>query len=293
MKSKRKGAMLLALVLAGLCIFGCFGAGAASISRNPTSVKDRRLASYGPVPVAAGGETISARLVNSTTYVALREFYDAVYPGCEIRFDAKSRTATVKGAGLSLSLQDGTHVLYVNDRCLYTDTSFIILEDGRMYAPIRLLAKTLGLAVVWEEESRSVTVSGVPEPILEGGRFYNKNDLYWLSRIISAESRGEPFLGQVAVGNVVLNRVKSPSYPATIYGVIFDRKHGVQFSPAANGTVYQTPYAISVTAAKVCLEGYTVSDRVLFFYEPTIAQNNWIGQNRPFAFKLGHHAFYY
>ena len=57
---------------------------------------------------------------------------------------------------------------------------------------------------------------------------YSENDLYWLSRIIEAEASGESFSGKIAVGNCVLNRVKSSEFPNTIYDVIFDKNHGVQ-----------------------------------------------------------------
>ena len=110
--------------------------------------------------------------------------------------------------------------------------------------------------------------------------------------IISAEAKGESLKGQIAVGNVVLTRVRSTSYPNTIYGVIFDRKHGTQFSPVSYGTIYQTPTESSVIAAKICLEGYTLSDTILFFMNPRLATNNWISKNRPYAFTIGNHDFY-
>jgi N-acetylmuramoyl-L-alanine amidase len=121
---------------------------------------------------------------------------------------------------------------------------------------------------------------------------YVSDELYWLSRIISAEAGGEPFLGQIAVGNVIINRMNHPSYPNTIYGVIFDRKYGTQFTPAANGTVYRTPTESAVRAAKVCLEGYSVSDGILFFYAPKYVSYTWIAQNRPYAFTIAGHKFY-
>ena len=122
--------------------------------------------------------------------------------------------------------------------------------------------------------------------------FYNADDLYWLSRIISAESKGEPLKGQIAVGNVVLNRKRSSSYPNTVYGVIFDRKHGTQFSPVAFGTIYQTPTASSIIAAKICLEGYSLSNDILFFVNPKLATSTWIERNRIYEFTIGNHHFY-
>ena len=130
-------------------------------------------------------------------------------------------------------------------------------------------------------------------PIRSGDSFYNSDEVWWLARIIHAESEGEPMLGKIAVGNVILNRVNHKDYPNTIYGVIFDKKHGVQFTPAANGAIYNTPGQDSITAAKICLEGYSLSNRILFFMNPRIATSNWISKNRPFAFSIKNHDFYY
>ena len=139
----------------------------------------------------------------------------------------------------------------------------------------------------------AVSLVGKYSPILKASSFYRADEVLWLARIIHAESAGEPLLGQIAVGNVVLNRVKSSAYPNTIYGVIFDRKNGTQFSPVVFGTIYNTPNTDSVIAAKLCLEGYTLSDSIFFFMNPRIATNNWISKNRPFAFRIGNHNFYY
>ena len=82
-------------------------------------------------------------------------------------------------------------------------------------------------------------------------------------------------------------------YPNTIYGVIFDFKNGIQFTPAYTGTIYNTPSAESIAAAKMCLEGYEIVPGVLFFFNPRIATSNWISKNRPFAARIGLHDFYY
>ena len=159
--------------------------------------------------------------------------------------------------------------------------------------PIRIIAKALSVEVEWDAPRRTVVLSDTKKPLASADEFYNSNDLYWLSRIINAESAGEPLLGKIAVGNVVLNRRAHRSYPNTIYGVIFDRKGGTQFTPAVTGTIYRTPSAESVIAAKICLEGYSVDDDILFFMNPRIATNNWISKNRPFAFRIANHNFYY
>ncbi len=76
--------------------------------------------------------------------------------------------------------------------------------------------------------------------------------MYWLARIIEAEAGGEPYKGKVAVGNVILNRVKSKDFPNTIYNVIFEYFGNIpQFSPVQEGTIYNTPSKESMNAAKM------------------------------------------
>ena len=98
--------------------------------------------------------------------------------------------------------------------------------------------------------------------------------------------------GQLAVGNVVLNRVASREFPNTIPGVIFDRVDGVQFEPVANGTVYNTPTARSVEAAKRVLDGERVIGSALYFYAPALSQGVWINANRTYYTTIGCHRFY-
>ena len=121
---------------------------------------------------------------------------------------------------------------------------------------------------------------------------YDSEDLFWLSRIIYAEAGTEPLEGKLAVGSVVMNRLESENYPNTVYGVIFDTKFGVQFTPAATGAVYKTPDSESILAAKMCLGGYSVSDDILFFLNEAIATGTWMQDNCDFVMSIGNHDFY-
>jgi N-acetylmuramoyl-L-alanine amidase len=134
--------------------------------------------------------------------------------------------------------------------------------------------------------------SGDSRLLKSGAQVYRSDEVFWLARIISAEAQGEPLQGKIAVGNVVLNRVLSSSYPNTIYGVIFDKRFGIQFSPVANGTIYNTPTEESIIAAKICLEGYSLSREIIYFVNPSVAPNSWISKNRPYAFTIESHAFF-
>lgn len=117
-------------------------------------------------------------------------------------------------------------------------------------------------------------------------------DFYWLARIISAESGGEPLEGQIAVGNVVLNRVDCEDFPDTIPEVIFDRADAVQFEPVENGTVYRAPSPLSVEAAQRVLDGENTIGKAMFFYAPALSEGVWINDNREYQQTIGCHRFY-
>ena len=227
-----------------------------------------------------------AYLDNGTTYVSLRVVSNVLSPQAEVSWS--QWTAWVRGEGLTLKAVPGENYITVNDRALYVPKG-VRLENGRVMVPIRVLAEALGGAVDWSREAGiTLTVgSGLPGPAP-----YQADELYWLSRIISAESQGEPLLGKLAVGTVVLNRVASSQFPNTIYDVIFDTQWGVQFSPTVNGMIHREPTAESVLAAKLCLDGAREAGDSLYFLNPKIAQNFWIVENRQFVTAIGNHHFY-
>ena len=256
------------------------------------SIENKSPHAYGAIRITLNGQYISAPsyLINETTYIPLRAA--VTLAGAQVTYDPATRVATVVTEGLNMEVSDGAYVTMANGRALLSSTPSVILDDGKMYIPIRILAKALGLEVVWDPKG-AVDLSGRVKPLKNAEEYYRSDELYWLSRIISAESRGEPLLGQIAVGNVVRNRVAHKDYPNTIYGVIFDRKYGVQFSPVQNGSIYMTPTYSSVIAAKICREGVSVSDKLLFFMEPRASTSGWIAENRPYAFTIGNHYFFY
>ena len=247
-----------------------------------------------PVNITLNGDTVlkgEAAIINSVTYVPLRSFSELV--GAEsIKWNASTSTATVKKGSVTLYVRDGGYYLEAAGRYFYSPEKVLNIND-RLFVPIRPFASVFCLDLEWNNDTRTVELFSTSRTLTNGSSYYNSTDLYWLSRIIQAEAGGESLKGKIAVGNVVLNRVKSNQYPNTVYGVIFDRKGGTQFSPVSMGTIYNTPSNASIIAAKICLEGYSVSDRILFFMNPKLATSNWISKNRPYAFTIGNHAFYY
>ena len=242
------------------------------------------------IPVQMGNTVLEGVLIEEKTYVSLVDFGRAVDPSAKL-LSTTGGIHKISARGITVSAQLWNSYIEANGRCFYTDTTCRLI-DGELYVPIRPLAYIFNVDVKWNDATRSVTLVDRGGVCLSGDKVYWDGAVLWLSRIIYAESRGEPLLGKIAVGNVVMNRVASPQYPNTIYGVIFDRKYGTQFTPVATGAIYNTPTDECIRAAKMVLEGTSVSDDILFFMNPRIATSSWISKNRPFAFSIGNHSFY-
>lgn len=119
------------------------------------------------------------------------------------------------------------------------------------------------------------------------GSGYSSSDYNLLARLISAESRGEPYVGQVAVGAVVLNRVSHPSFPNTISGVIYQSG---AFSCLNDGQFWKEVSDSSYRAARDALNGWDPSGGAIYYYNPTTAKNQWI-RSRPIIYRVGRHVF--
>jgi N-acetylmuramoyl-L-alanine amidase len=154
---------------------------------------------------------------------------------------------------------------------------------------VRTLCAALGANVAWDPIGEQVVITAGSGPITSGDVAYPSDVLYWLSHIINAESGNQPLAGKIAVGNVVLNRVASSSFPNTVYEVIFQRS---QFTPVSNGSIYLTPNAESVIAAKLCLDGANTVGNAIYFLNPKSSPNSWASRTRPYVATIGAHAFY-
>ncbi len=115
----------------------------------------------------------------------------------------------------------------------------------------------------------------------------SSTDLNLLARIIHGEARGEPYVGQVAVGAVVLNRVRSSSFPNTIAGVIYQSG---AFDAVSDGQVNLAPNQSCINAARDALNGWDPTYGCLFYYNPRTATNKWM-LAREVKLSIGNHAF--
>ena len=255
-------------------------------------ITTRHLWEHSQRTVTVNGKTLSEPgvVMNGTLYLPLRAFANSLGTA-SVSYNKSTKTATLSMSGLYLTATDGGFVTYANDRPLFSFSPNVLMSNGRMYLPASVLTKALGVEIK-SQTYNAVTISGSYTPLLHASKFYREDEVYWLSKIINAESGGESLIGQIAVGDVILNRVKSDLYPNTIYGVIFDRKYGVQFSPILDGRIHEEPTYTSILAAKICLEGTSLTDDAMFFLNPVTAQSNWISKNREYAYTIGNHDFY-
>lgn len=115
----------------------------------------------------------------------------------------------------------------------------------------------------------------------------NSNQVDLLARLISAEARGEPYIGQVAVGAVVLNRVKHPSFPNTMSGVIYQPG---AFSCLDDGQFNEPVADSAYKAARDALNGWDPSGGAIYYFNPVTATSKWIW-SRPLLLVIGKHRF--
>ena len=154
-------------------------------------------------------------------------------------------------------------------------------------------------AVRWFQEKNGLTVDGVVGPKTAAAMGLSlsstvssstkpaSGDVYLLAQCIYSEARGEPYKGQVAVGAVVLNRVKSSSFPNSIAGVIYQKG---AFSAVDDGQINLTPNDSALKAAKDAMNGWDPTSGCLFYYNPAKTTNRWI-RSRPIVVRIGSHVF--
>ena len=230
---------------------------------------------------------VSAEIHDGEVFVPAVAFAEAM-DDCSVSFG--SGMLTIEAEGLKFEAKVGDMYVVSNGRYFFVENGVSIREDGQIWLSLTTMAKIFGCEYTLDVDSKSAYLTPTGEYLEDGATYYNAQDLYWLSRIINAESRGEPFMGQIAVGTVVMNRVKSTIYPNTVHGVVFD---GAQFSPAVSGSVNNAPLEQCVTVAKIILEGYRLSDKIMYFYAMpanSTYRNGFVNTEEEIV--IGNHYFY-
>lgn len=145
--------------------------------------------------------------------------------------------------------------------------------------------KALGLATTTAAGAGGT--AGATRPAGNNQSTSNSNDYNLLARIISAEARGEPYIGQVAVGAVIMNRVKHPSFPNTIAGVIYQPG---AFTAITDGQMSKPVIDSAKKAAQDCLNGSNPVPSCIYYYNPAKTTNKWM-LARPTVTTIGKHVF--
>ena len=119
------------------------------------------------------------------------------------------------------------------------------------------------------------------------GTSSNSNNVNLLAHLIYGEARGESYIGQVAVGAVIMNRVKNSSFPNTISGVIYQKG---AFDAVSDGQINMTPNSTAIKAAQDAINGWDPSYGAIYYFNPNTATNKWIW-SRPVTVTIGKHRF--
>ena len=156
------------------------------------------------------------------------------------------------------------------------------IYGSRTEAAVRYFQQKNGLAVDGKAGPATLAALGITAPSAGGN-----GDVYLLARLISAEARGEPYQGQVAVGAVVLNRMDHPSFPNTLSGVIYQRG---AFTCLSDGQFDQPIADSAYQAARDALNGADPTGGAIYYFNPATATSKWIW-SRPVLLIIGKHRF--
>lgn len=160
-----------------------------------------------------------------------------------------------------------------------------MLKGGMKLGVKKFIIVIIGIILITVLSILTIKIKNVEAASSSNGT----SDVQLLARAINGEARGEPYEGQVAVGAVILNRVKSPSFPNTIAGVIYEPG---AFTAVSDGQI-NVPIAENSTivkAARDALNGWDPSGGALYYFNPSTATNKWIW-SRPLIKTIGKHRF--
>lgn len=155
-------------------------------------------------------------------------------------------------------------------------------------AAVKLFQKKNGLTVDGIAGTKTLAAMGITSSGSQSqSGTYSDSDVALLARLIYGEARGESYVGQVAVGAVVMNRIKSASFPNTMAGVIYQ---SYAFTAVNDGQINLTPNATAKKAAQDAMNGWDPTYGAIYYYNPAIATSSWIF-SRKTTVTIGNHVF--
>ena len=144
-----------------------------------------------------------------------------------------------------------------------------------------------GLSVDGIAGPKTLAAMGIMSSSSSSSSSNNSSNVNLLAKVIYGEARGESYTGQVAVGAVVMNRVKSSQFPNTISGVVYQSG---AFDAVSDGQINLTPDATAKKAAQDALNGWDPTYGAIYYFNPSTATNKWIW-SRPMTVTIGKHRF--
>lgn len=202
---------------------------------------------------------------------------------------ATTAVNSASAATLTMGMR-GERVALVQQRLkewgYYTGDVDGVFGRGTYNAVVRFQRQN-GLAADGQVGKRTAAAMGVPLTGTLSASLYRESELSLLARLVSGEARGEPYIGQVAVAAVVLNRVRSDDFPDTISGVIFQPG---AFDAVWDGQFDMTPTDSAIRAARDAMNGWDPSGGCTYYYNPATATSEWIW-TREVQLTIGRHAF--
>ena len=154
-------------------------------------------------------------------------------------------------------------------------------------AAVKKFQQKNGLTVDGIAGTQTLTAMGITSSSSGGSSTNNSSNVNLLARVIYGEARGEPYTGQVAVGAVIMNRVRSSKFPNTIAGVIYQSG---AFDAVSDGQINLNPDSTAKKAAQDALNGWDPSYGAIYYFNPSTATNKWIW-SRPMTVTIGKHRF--
>lgn len=163
------------------------------------------------------------------------------------------------------------------------------IYGSQTQSAVKAFQKKNGLKVDGIAGSKTLAAMGIMSSSggSSSGSSSNSSNMNLLARLIYGEARGESYTGQVAVGAVVLNRVKSSKFPNTVSGVIYQAG---AFDAVADGQINLTPNSTAKKAAQDAINGWDPSYGAIYYFNPSTATNKWIW-SRPETVTIGKHRF--
>ena len=196
---------------------------------------------------------------------------------------------TAEGATLTLGSR-GERVALIQQRLKdwgdYQGAVDGVFGRGTYNAVVRFQRRN-GLRADGQVGRRTAAALGVPLTGTISASLYRESELSILARLVSGEARGEPYIGQVAVAAVVLNRVRSDDFPDTVSAVIFQPG---AFDAVWDGQFDMTPTDSAMRAARDAMNGWDPTGGCTYYYNPSTATNAWIW-TRDVQLTIGRHAF--